>query len=77
MEGVYINVPMSIWLLCRYVYISTYYYYLYKMVTKFTINLPDEIDAKFRKAVFKRKGMKRGNLSEAVVEAFEQWSERS
>ena len=47
------------------------------MVTKFTINLPDEVDAKFRKAVFKRKGMRRGNLSEAVVEAFEQWSERS
>ena len=39
------------------------------------INLivPDEFEQKFREEVFKRKGMKRGNLTEAIIEAMDLW----
>lgn len=40
-----------------------------------TLNLVirDDLDEKFRGEVFKRKGMKRGNLTEALEEALELW----
>ncbi|MEM1514326.1 MAG: hypothetical protein QXE46_00435 [Candidatus Thermoplasmatota archaeon] len=39
------------------------------------INLivPDEFEKRFREEVFKRKGMKRGNLTDAIIEAMELW----
>ena len=39
------------------------------------INLivPDDFEQKFREEVFKRKGMKRGNLTEAIIEAMDLW----
>ena len=37
------------------------------------IILPDEIEKKFRREVFERYGMKRGNLTEALQEAVEDW----
>jgi hypothetical protein len=40
---------------------------------KMNIVLPDDIDEKFRKAVFQKKGMKKGNISEALKEAIEMW----
>ena len=40
---------------------------------KMNIVLSDELEEKFRKAVFERKGMKKGNISEALKEAIEQW----
>jgi epoxyqueuosine reductase QueG len=40
---------------------------------KMNVVLKDEIETKFRKAVFERKGMKKGNISEALEEAIEQW----
>lgn len=33
----------------------------------------DELDQRFRDAVYKSKGMKRGNLKEAIKEAIEMW----
>jgi hypothetical protein len=40
---------------------------------KMNIVLSDEQEKKFRKAVFERKGMKKGNISEALQEAIDQW----
>ena len=39
------------------------------------INLivPDDFEQRFREEVFKRKGMKRGNLTEAIIEAMDLW----
>jgi len=37
------------------------------------IVLDDKIEDKFRKTVFQRKGMKKGNISQALEEAIEQW----
>ncbi|MDH5795171.1 MAG: hypothetical protein OEZ24_03590 [Candidatus Bathyarchaeota archaeon] len=40
---------------------------------KLNLSLKDEVEAKFREEVFKRKGMKKGNLKEAVEEAMLLW----
>jgi hypothetical protein len=42
---------------------------------KLNIVLKDEVEQKFRRAVFERKGMKKGNISEALEEAINQWME--
>lgn len=36
-------------------------------------NLEDSLEDKFRKAVYQRKGMKKGNITEALEEAIEYW----
>jgi hypothetical protein len=40
---------------------------------KLNVVLPDEVEKRFRKAVFEKKGMKKGNISEALEEAVEAW----
>ena len=40
---------------------------------KLNVVVKDEIDSKFREEVFKRKGMKKGNLTKAVEEAMLLW----
>jgi hypothetical protein len=40
---------------------------------KMNIVLGDELEERFRKAVFESKGMKKGNISEALEEAVEKW----
>lgn len=40
---------------------------------KLNVNVDDDIDEKFRNEVFKRKGMKKGNLTKAVQEAMLMW----
>jgi hypothetical protein len=42
-------------------------------MAKFNAVLPDEVETRFRKAVFEAKGMKKGNISEALEEAVEAW----
>lgn len=42
---------------------------------KMNIVLKDELEEKFRKTVFERKGMKKGNISEALEEAIQCWIE--
>lgn len=39
------------------------------------IILPDDLEARFREEVFRRLGMKRGNLTKAIREAVTQWIE--
>jgi hypothetical protein len=40
---------------------------------KMNIVLDDELEQRFRKAVFESKGMKKGNISEAFQEALNLW----
>jgi hypothetical protein len=40
---------------------------------KMNIVLKDDIEGKFRKAVFEKKGMRKGNISEALEEAIVMW----
>lgn len=37
------------------------------------IILPDEVEDKFRSAVYKKYGMKRGNITEAINDAIVTW----
>ena len=36
-------------------------------------NLNPDLEEKFRKEVYKRKGMKKGNITEALEEAIQYW----
>jgi len=40
---------------------------------KLVITIPDELEQKFREAVYKCYGMKKGNLTKAVIEALKMW----
>ena len=40
------------------------------------VYLDEELEKKFKEQVFKRKGMKKGNISEAVQEALLLWIKR-
>jgi hypothetical protein len=40
---------------------------------KMNVVLKDDLEEKFRRTVFERKGMKKGNISIALEEAIEQW----
>lgn len=40
---------------------------------KINVVLEDKLEEKFRRAIFERKGMKKGNISEAIEEAIECW----
>lgn len=42
-------------------------------MVKTTIELPDEVDKRFRQAVAIKKGLRKGALSEALQEAIESW----
>lgn len=40
---------------------------------KLTVLIEEELDTRFREAIFKSKGMYRGNITEAVEEAIADW----
>jgi len=40
---------------------------------KITLTLNDEIEKRFREEVFKRLGMKKGNIQQAIEDAIEVW----
>lgn len=40
---------------------------------KVTLVLDDELEQRFREAIFKSKGMKRGNIQSAIEEAIDCW----
>lgn len=42
-------------------------------MVKVTFEIDSELEQRFKKTVFKKKGMKRGNIKEAMVEAIELW----
>lgn len=43
------------------------------MRKKLTVNIDGKLDTKFRETVFKKKGMKKGNITNAVEEAMLMW----
>ena len=43
---------------------------------KVTLVLDDELEQKFRKAIFESKGMKRGNIQAAIEEAVQCWIDK-
>ncbi len=43
------------------------------MPKKLTVTIRDDLDEQFRKAVFQCKGMRKGNITEAVEEAMLLW----
>jgi len=45
-------------------------------MARIDIILPDDLEQRFREEVFKRLGMKRGNITLAVQKAIEQWIEK-
>lgn len=42
-------------------------------MAKMNIVIRDETEERLREAIFKTKGMKKGNISEAIEEAIELW----
>lgn len=44
-----------------------------RKVGKLNVKVKEEIDKKFREEVFKRKGMRKGNITEAIEEAMLLW----
>jgi hypothetical protein len=40
---------------------------------RLNVAIEDEVETKFREAVFKRKGMKKGNLTQSLEEAMLMW----
>ncbi|MCL4412432.1 MAG: hypothetical protein M1526_03655 [Candidatus Thermoplasmatota archaeon] len=42
-------------------------------MARLDVILPDELEKKFRETVFRRKGLKRGNMKEAIEEAVQLW----
>jgi len=42
-------------------------------MAKLNVVLPDKTEERFRRAVFESKGMKKGNISEALTEAIDLW----
>jgi hypothetical protein len=45
-------------------------------MARMDVIVPDDLEKRFREEVFKRLGMKRGNITLAVQEAIEQWIEK-
>lgn len=43
---------------------------------KLTLVMNDELEKEFRKAIFESKGMKKGNIQEAIEEAVQCWIEK-
>jgi len=39
--------------------------------------LPDDLEEKFRKRVFEKYGMKRGNITKAIQKALEDWIKKN
>jgi len=46
---------------------------LLRKMGKYNLSIKNRLDRKFREEVFKRKGMKKGNLTEAIEEAMVMW----
>ena len=49
------------------------YLEIMRIMGKLNVKVKDDVDTKFREEVFKRKGMKKGNITEALEEAMLLW----
>lgn len=57
----------------RWLYIQPHLYLSLINMGKMNIVLSDELEDRFRRGVYERKGYKKGNISEALEEALELW----
>jgi hypothetical protein len=46
------------------------------MPKKMTVVIEDDLDERFREAIFKSKGLHKGNITEAIEEAIDLWIEK-
>jgi len=44
---------------------------------RINVNVKDSIESKFRQQIFNQKGMKKGNLTQAIEEAMLLWVEKT
>lgn len=56
-----------------YVYIFISQNTIIELLGRIDFNLDPSLEDKFRKEVYKRKGMKKGNITEALEEAIQYW----
>lgn len=54
-------------------YILKYLRICFYVLGRIDFNLNSELEERFRKEVYKRKGMKKGNITEALEEAIQYW----
>lgn len=47
--------------------------FIFCLLGRIDFNLDPTLEDKFRKEVYKRKGMKKGNITEALEEAIQYW----
>jgi len=45
-------------------------------MARMNVAVSDELERKFREAVFRKYGMKKGNITKAVEKAMDEWIER-
>lgn len=46
------------------------------MAKKLIVEVSDDLDSRFRKAIIKKLGFKQGNIKQALEEAIEAWIEK-
>jgi hypothetical protein len=76
---VYTHIHLMTYKLMGCVYIHTCLYTLqctYQIMSRMNIVLDDSLEDKFRNEVYKRFGMKKGNISMAIEEAVKLWIKR-
>jgi hypothetical protein len=44
-----------------------------KIMGRLNLSVKDDVESRFRETVFKRRGMKKGNLTESLEEAMLMW----
>lgn len=45
-------------------------------MSKFSLNIPDDVELRFRRAAQEKYGMKKGNLTLALIDALNDFSEK-
>ena len=55
------------------VYIYNLVSYMWIYMGRIDVILPDDLEEEFRTEVFKSKGMKRGNITAAIIDALNVW----
>ncbi len=57
------------------VYIYVIHSFILIFMGRIDVILPDDMEEEFRTEVFKSKGMKRGNITAAIIDAIQMWME--
>jgi hypothetical protein len=60
-----------------YIYACMQSIYGCEKMGRINVNVKDSIESKFRQQIFNQKGMKKGNLTQAIEEAMLLWVEKN